>query len=519
MKLEQTSLSWAIKHLFKENDTDLFPKPMELRVINDMHDKILDKLKDIDMGSYQWKASRRFVIPKSELSYRIVTQLDPIDSIMFSAIIHQFGSLIESMRLPLSEEKVFSYRFSPNAEGILYSNQTAWSDFWQTCLKKSKNSKFIAYLDIADFYNQIYHHVIDNQLTRCGFPNQIKTSIINLLESVTQTVSRGIPIGPHSSHILAEMSLIPVDESLVLRNLDFCRYADDIAIFCNSEQEAKIIVYQMAEILDKQQRLILQKQKTKIYSSEHFQQTCEQMLKDNPINQLEESMTRVISKHSSGDPYKHISTTVLTAEEKELFSKEKVEALINEYIKGADPNYSRLRWFYRRLIQVGTTNAIEFTVKNMEKLVPAISDVCQYLISAAENFDKDWKILGDDVFVLLEHELIKSNEFFQITLLNLFVYNTKLNHFNKLLALYKCSSENLRRKIILAAYEMKAESWIRELKEDYPKFDVWNKRAMIMASSLLPSDEKGHYLKFIKKGLGSSDVLETILIDWAISKK
>lgn len=32
MKLNQTSILWAIKHLFKENDTDLFPKPLETAI-------------------------------------------------------------------------------------------------------------------------------------------------------------------------------------------------------------------------------------------------------------------------------------------------------------------------------------------------------------------------------------------------------------------------------------------------------------------------------------------------------
>jgi len=118
----------------------------------------------------------------------------------------------------------------------------------------------------------------------------------------------------------------------------------------------------------------------------------------------------------------------------------------------------------------------------------------------------------------LDNDLIKSNEFFQITLLNLFVNNTKLNHFNKLIEMYRSSSENLRRKIILAAYSMNAESWVRELKEDYPKFDIWNKRAMLIASSLLPAEERKHFLQHIKSSLSSDDILESILIEWALKQ-
>ena len=518
MKLKEESLLWAIKHLSKENDTDLFPKPVEIKVIHEMQDGLLNKLKDLDLGNYNWHASRRFVIPKSDLSYRIATQLDPIDSIIFSAIIYEYGNLIEDKRIPISDNKVFSYRFKPLEDGTLYSNSTAWTDFWQSNLNKSKDYKYVAYLDIADFYNQIYHHVVDNQLINVGFPNQIKKKVVDLLESVTQTVSRGIPVGPHASHLIAELTLIPIDQSLLLRNYEFNRYADDIAIFCNSEEEARVIVYQLAGILDKQQRLILQRQKSKIYHIGEFQQICELMLKDNPLNELEEKITVVLRKHSGGNPYTKVSYVVLSPEEQELFNKERIESLIKEYLDNDNPNFPRLRWLYRRLIQSGTTHAIEFSIKNMDKLIPAISDVCHYLISVADGCEKDWKIIGEDVLNLLDKELIKSNEFFQISLLNLFVNNPRLNHFDKLIEIYKTSSDNIRRKVIFSAFSAKADAWIRELKEECPKFDAWNKRALIIACSRLPKDEKEHFLKYVKRYLQPTDYLEIILIDWAIKQ-
>ena len=63
---------------------------------------------------------------------------------------------------------------------------------------------------------------------------------MSLLESVTVKVSRGIPVGPHSTHILGEMSLIPVDNSLSMKGLDYCRYVDDIVIFCDDYKQARL---------------------------------------------------------------------------------------------------------------------------------------------------------------------------------------------------------------------------------------------------------------------------------------
>ena len=85
MKLSETSLEWALAHLQRENDTDLFPEPIEIEIVNQQKEEIVRLVKDVDLGAYSWHPSRRFMVPKGELSYRMITQLDPLDSVMLSA--------------------------------------------------------------------------------------------------------------------------------------------------------------------------------------------------------------------------------------------------------------------------------------------------------------------------------------------------------------------------------------------------------------------------------------------------
>ena len=127
----------------------------------------------------------------------------------------------------------------------------------------ARRSGVVLYCDIADFYNQISHHTIENQLIESGFPNQAIKWIVRLLESTTSGVSRGVPIGPHSIHLLAEASLIPVDNTFLAEGFRFLRFADDILILCENQQEAQLTLAKVAEILDKQQRLMLQRHKTR----------------------------------------------------------------------------------------------------------------------------------------------------------------------------------------------------------------------------------------------------------------
>jgi Reverse transcriptase (RNA-dependent DNA polymerase) len=510
-KINKTSLQWSLKHLIRFGDTDLFPRPIEFDALHEIEAETVRRLRDIDAIDYIYSPARRFIVPKDELSYRTATQLDPVDTIILTAIIRQYGELIEKRRTPVAENKVFGYRFMPQSDGTLYNPKISWIDFWNKCKDEILNYRYAVYLDIADFYNQIYHENVENQLMRSGFPEQIKNWLMGLLGSVTARIPRGIPVGPHATHILGELSLIPIDNSLSARGLDFCRFVDDIVIFCDEYEEAKIIIYQIANVLDNQQRLILQRHKTKIFNASEFETYCRNMLQDRPINKFEEDILAIIRTHSEVSPYKSIDISTLTKRELNVFTQDLVENILTEYLKEKEPNYTRLRWFLRRLSQFGVPSAVEFCIKHIDELTPAIGDVCHYLISAGNNYKGDWKTLGAGIFDILQGGIMRSNEYFQISLLSLFSRNSSMDNVSKLITLYQSSAPNLRREILLSAYRLDVGDWIRELKESFSGLDPWSKRAFIIASKSLPYEERASFLDHMRDGI----VLNELLVNWA----
>ncbi|NDJ22640.1 hypothetical protein GS682_13555 [Nostoc sp. B(2019)] len=267
----------------------------------------------------------------------------------------------------------------------------------------------------------------------------------------------------------------------------------------------------MAEILDRQQRLILQRHKTKIYTADELYQHCISMTKDQPINSHEESILNIIKMYSSSNPYTTISIEKLPDKQLNFFAKHFVEKILSDYVSSNEINYARLRWFLRRLSQVGIPSAVEFCIDNIDILTPAISDICHYLISVNNNYNVDWKILGSKIFYVLNTNVIKSNEYFQISLMSLFARNASLNNASQLIALYQNSSSSLKRKILLSAYSQNMGDWIRELKESYSSMDVWCKRAFIIASTSLPVEERKFFLEHIK----DNNLLNELLIKWA----
>jgi retron-type reverse transcriptase len=455
-------------------------------------------------------AARRFIVPKDDLSCRRATQLNLADSIILTAIIHQYGNKIEQRRLSTSENRVFSYRFKPAQDGWLYDRNFDWTPFWETCYRRASKYSHALILDISDFYNQIYHHTVENQLIESGLPNQVKRWVLELLKSLTAKVSRGIPVGPHAAHLLAEASLIPIDNSLVAQGIDYLRYVDDLVVFVNSDIEARKNIYRIADILDKQQRLVLNKQKTRILSSQDFQNYCKGMIEDRPINDLEDQLLRIIRRYSGGNPYQTIRLSEISSDDRKLFNQERIESILNEYLSKSSVDFVRLRWFLRRLTQVGHPGAIIFCLNNLKSLTPALADVCHYLLSASINYQEDCAELGKKLIDLLSNELISSNEYFQICVLSLFARNGDFNHFSSLVKLFDSSSGNIRREIILSSRNCNGADWLRELKESYPSMNIWCKQAFLVSAKSLPLEERKFFAEYVRE----NSVLDNILLKW-----
>ncbi len=523
--LPEKAYRWAIKHLLKENDTDLFPRPYELTIIKEMEDKLIATLVNLNIAQYEWNAARRFLVPKDNLSYRKATQLNPIDSIILAAIIYQYGPQIEKKRA--KSETVFSYRFKPLANGTLYSNKSAWEDFWTACRDEIADYdedddsyslrgdyQFVATCDISDFYNQIYLHTIENQISACGLPNQVKVQIAELIKSLNQSVSRGIPVGPHATHLLAEMSLIPTDAALAIKGIPYLRYVDDMVFFCKDVKEARIRLLQIAEILDEDQRLSLQQQKTHIYTAADFLEFTDEKLIEEAIYDVEREILDTISGYTGGNRYTRIKFSVIKSEHLRILSEENIKELLQKYLD--NQNFERLRWLYRRLAQVGIPYAIEFSIKNFDRLIPALNDMCLYISSCADNYTQSkWPEVGSKIIELLDDDIVQENPFYQISLLNLFVYNKQLNHISKLIGKFKSQNEEFKRKVLLASINHDNAAWIYQLKEDQKNFSDWTRRAYFIATKSLPKDQKKFLHRDIKKTLKANDILSNLILDWA----
>ena len=155
---------------------------------------------------------------------------------------------------------------------------------------------------------------LENHLVSAGVPQEAAKSIIKLFSNLTQGVSRGIPVGPHATHLLAECVFDPIDRNLLDEDYVFCRFVDDIHIFCKTRQQAQIAFYDLAELLDKEQKLSLQSHKSRILSAEEFIEYADHIIAEAPLSPLERDIVEVIDRYTSGDRYRNIDFAVLSEE-------------------------------------------------------------------------------------------------------------------------------------------------------------------------------------------------------------
>ena len=507
--LQPDSIKWAIDCINRHSDGDIFPKIPEISAVADNPDPLISTLSSQAVGNFKPLPCRRFIVPKGDLSYRQATQLHPQDSILLTAIMYEHGETIENHRLPT--DKVFTYRFSPEATHGLYGDKNLWNAFWTQARDLSFSHPFILYLDIADFYNQIYHHTVENQLAQCGLPNQSIKWIRELLENTTQGVSRGIPIGPHGIHLIAESTLIPIDNSLVTKDVEFIRYADDFVIACESETEARKLVYDIATTLDKQQRLILQQHKTKISGAKDFQEFCSNMIEDRPISDGEAELLAIIRKYDYGNPYATLTFNQILPEDWKRFETNVVSDIVQEYLSQQPVDYIRLRWFFLRLVQVGHPGALEVLINEFSQLEPCLSSVCFYIAAIQSIPAAKWQKIGEKMLDILDQSLIMDTEFARLSILSLFSKNQHIDHFNRLSERFERSDADTRRQILFAAMVNGNVDWLREQKEAFASMDPWQQMAFIYCSSIFPRDEKRHFLRRVEDTNPFTDQL----LQWA----
>lgn len=240
------AVSLAIENVQKEGLTDIFPRPDEVDLLqnvlfaSEVAKQVEMRLKANSLASLKVHPIQHVLFPKKDpFDFRRAALMQPFDTITSLALVISIADVIEKHRPQAAKNKVFSYRFKPDG-GLLFNPKYNFTTFEQHVRERARSpkTKVLVKCDIASFYDRLNLHRLESTLL--GLPaDPHRVKLINeLLLFWANRDSYSIPIGGNASRILAEAALISVDDFLISHGISFCRFVDDYRFFAPDTKSA-----------------------------------------------------------------------------------------------------------------------------------------------------------------------------------------------------------------------------------------------------------------------------------------
>ena len=85
--IKEDSLEFAREHISRYYDSDFFPKPIEYEALWHQWAEVKAELMSKNVGKLWVTSPRAMTIAKPKGGFRVVHQLEPIDSVLYTAVV------------------------------------------------------------------------------------------------------------------------------------------------------------------------------------------------------------------------------------------------------------------------------------------------------------------------------------------------------------------------------------------------------------------------------------------------
>ena len=439
LTLSEQNYNWSINHAVNIGDTDVFPVPFEYEALK--HDWSAVKSELLNKNIFDWptRPARALLSPKAKYGFRTITQLDPLDFIIYSSLIYEIADNLESRRVPIQEERVFSYRVNTTQDGQLFDPDIGYRQFLEKCRRKVSEVSddiFVAVTDISDFYSRIYHHRLENALRTATTKTNHISSLMRLLSGWNGTETFGIPVGCAPSRILAEITICDIDEALLANGIDFIRFNDDYRIFSSSKAEAYQHISFLAETLFRNHGLSLQQHKTTVLSVGEFENQFLATPLDREMDSLYDKFHALIEELGMESGYEEIDYDDLDEEQQELIDALNLVELFREEAELVEPDIPVVKFCLRRLGQLGDGSVIEDIFFNLESLIPAFVDIVEYIKNLRFLNEDSRSQLGGRLLDLLNNSMVSELAYHRMWIIHVFTESREWDNEAKFVGLY-----------------------------------------------------------------------------------
>jgi len=498
MKLSEKSIEFAKNHIQNFYDSDFFVKPFEFVALWENWDEVKKYLLETEISSFGHPPFT-FAAPKPKGGYRIVHQLEPLDSLVYTALAYEVAESVERYRIPVEKQVVCSYRVSTDTNGNFFIKDSGYEDFFKRCDDLANSYSYVLVADITDFYNNIYLHRLQNSLERCGLDfRDISKDIERFLIKLNNGVSRGIPVGPAASIIMAEASLIDIDEFILDKGVDYVRYVDDFRIFSNSRPELNLLLHDLTCYLYSTHRFNLSSEKTEIFESKRFikeyLQDPEVIERDEIHKELENITTMLSSDYALVEPITDIES--LPNEDRFEIEASVLQKLLDKIIQRDVLDLGLARHILRRAKKLKSRAIVVKLLENFDFFAPVIRDVVLYLNAITNqsmiehNHDRFIQILSKSDTINLPYVRYWMRDYF--------VRYPDFVRYQPISDFLDRKNDDIRSGAIFAKKNRKV-SWVRSHKDKLSNHGSWDRRAIIFSATALSRDEKNHWMNLIMK--------------------
>lgn len=517
----------AVRNIASFGDTDVFPLPFENHVLHDTRPQVVKILQDIsihfdDRLNESTPVIHSALAPLGYNGYRWATQIEPIWNAFYLGTVLSLAEEIEAKRVPVDRNIVFSHRLdlADESSDDLFDKE-GWHKYQTHSAALAKEHQYVVAVDISNFYGRVYHHRIENGLKYIDTGGERARQITRLLNSFSQNVSYGLPVGGPASRILSELVLDPVDKVLLVQDppLTFVRYADDYRFFVDTVEDAHRVIALLSEKLQRNEGLSLQRSKTRIMTSAEFAASMR------PQNPTPGSAEKFLSLHLHYDPYSPTADDDYDDLKHQLSEFDVLELLRAELVKGRvdQPLTKKLIQALKHMPDDIKEQALVSLLENLPTLAPVIPQVMRAIRENVNDVPEDRQ---EGIHEFIRDLITSQNYIAQV--------ETNLAYMVRVLA-QKASEENaqllmrlygrghgytgspspeIQREIVLVMGRWKSHEWLHDIRSQYPTMHSWVKRAFYVASYAL-GDEGSHWRKQAKKSFGAFD---TVVAEWSGSK-
>ncbi|MFF5049055.1 RNA-directed DNA polymerase [[Kitasatospora] papulosa] len=215
-------------------------------------------------------------LPKNPVGVRPIARLTVHDRLVYDTLVFAIADLIDHQ----VGDAVYSARWS-NGGKEFWTPVNSWVNMQKQGVKIINSAPFqLARTDVVSFYEHIDVSTLSVDLQTLN----ANPRVLGLLDKYLQMFQSsshawGIPQGPDSSGILANMYLLPVDEFVYRSKVNYLRYSDDMMIFDTDWTALRSILLEINSIL-RSRRLSMSAAKTDIFDNSESVTQLENLEKD-----------------------------------------------------------------------------------------------------------------------------------------------------------------------------------------------------------------------------------------------